>query len=228
MRVRQALLLFLTLLITIPGCATFHLAEHTDLLSLQRQRGVTSETLAVCEFRYEPQESKDTPLDAPDLKKWQSMVVFGLNQTTIFGDVVACSNEEIPSAASYVLNGRITRFRFQKNWVPTFFPVHLGMSFLTFSGYTLFGGPVTFTIARFAVEFELRRVDTDEIVVAFDRSYDSRRAVNIYSRGRENPYSNPNLVFSEVLQSAAIEMALALPDEPEPPPHEAPELAPSS
>lgn len=227
MQVRLALLLFLTSLIAIPGCATFHLSEHTDLFSLQRQRAATSETLAVCEFTYQPEEPKDTPLEASDLEKWQSLVVLGLNQTNIFADVVACSDEEIPSVASYVLNGRITRFRFQKNWVPTFFPVHLGMSFLTFSGYTLFGGPVTFTIARFAVEFELRRVDTDEIVVSFDRNYYSRRAVNIYSRGLENPYSNPNLVFAEILQSAAIEIAVALPEEPEPP-GETPQLAPGS
>jgi hypothetical protein len=217
MRVRAALLSILTLLIAIPGCSTFHLSEQTGFLPMQKQRGATDEILAVCGFTHEVLDSGDNPLEALDLQKWQSVVVMGMNQANIFADVVSCSGEEIPEVASYVLSGKIERFRFQKNWFPTFFPLHLGLSFFTFTGYTLFGGPTTMTIVRFAVQFELRKVDTNELLLALDKNYRSTRAVNVYSNGAKNPYDNPNLVFSEILGSTAISIALALPDEPEPP-----------
>jgi hypothetical protein len=217
MRVRAALLSILTLLIAIPGCSTFHLSEQTGFLPMQKQRGATDEILAVCGFTHEVLDSGDNPLEALDLQKWQSVVVMGMNQANIFADVVSCSGEEIPELASYVLSGRIERFRFQKNWVPTFFPLHLGLSLFTWTGYTLFGGPTTMTIVRFAVKFELRKVDTNELVLTLDKNYRSTRAVNVYSKGVENPYDNPNLVFAEVLGSVAMSIALALPDEPEPP-----------
>jgi len=216
-RARAVLLSALTTLIAIPGCATFDLSKQTGVLPIQKQREATSETLAVCGFRYEPQKSNDTPLDAMDLQKWQSMVVAGIDQASIFGKVVSCSGDEIPAAASYVLDGRITRFRFQKNWVPMFFPLHLGLSFFTFTGYTLFGGPTTMTIVRFAVEFELRKVDTNEVVLSLNKNYRSTRAVNIYSKSIGNPYSNPNMVFAEILGESAMAIAAALPDDPESP-----------
>jgi hypothetical protein len=230
MRVRAALLSALASLVAIPGCATFHLSEQTGILPIQKQRGATDEILAVCGFTHEVLDSSDKPLEALDLQKWQSIVVSGMNQANIFADVVSCSGEEIPEVASYVLSGRIERFRFQKNWFPTFFPLHLGLSFFTFTGYTLFGGPTTMTIVRFAVEFELRKVGTNELVLTLDKNYRSTRAVNVYSKGVNNPYDNPNLVFAEVLGSTAISIALALPDEPEPPlgsPLESPPGAPS-
>jgi hypothetical protein len=214
-RVRTALLLILVSLVTIPGCATFHLSNQTGILPIQRQRAATDETLAVCGFTYETLASNDTPLEALDLQRWQNIVVAGLNQANIFADVVPCAGDEVPASASYVLDGRITRFRFQKNWVPTFFPLHLGLSFFTFTGYTLFGGPTTMTIVRFAVDFELRRADTGEILLSWTRNYRSTRAVNIYSKGAGNPYDNPNLVFADVLGSAAISIAEALPDDSE-------------
>ena len=60
------------------------------------------------------------------------------------------------------------------------------------------------TIVRFAVEFELRRVGSDEIILSLSKNYRSTRAVNVYTKGVENPYDNPNLVFAEVLESTAI------------------------
>jgi hypothetical protein len=215
MRTRVTLPSVLALLVAIPGCTTFHLYEQTGVLPIQKQRGATGEILAVCEFTYEAMDSGDTPLEASDLQRWQSIVVMGMDQANIFADVVSCSGGEIPEVASYVLNGRIERFRFQKNWVPIFFPLHLGLSFFTFTGYTLFGGPTTVTIVRFAVKFELRKADTHEIVLSLNKNYRSTRAVNVYSNGVENPYDNPNLVFAEILGSTAMSIASALPEEPE-------------
>ena len=68
-----------------------------------------------------------------------------------------------------LLDGRITEFWFYKNWVPTLFPIHLGMSFLTFTGYTLFGGPTSATIVRFTVHFELRSAGSGEVITALRR-----------------------------------------------------------
>ncbi len=216
MRRRAVLPLILAALLVIPGCATYHLSNQSGILPIQKQRNATEETLAVCPFTYEPQKSSDTELDSLDLQQWQSIVVTGLNQANIFADVVPCTGDEVPAAARYVLNGRITRFRFQKNWVPTFFPIHLGLSFFTFTGYTLFGGPTTMTIVRFSVDFELREVGSDEIILSWNKNYRSTRAVNIYTKGSENPYDNPNLVFAETLGSAAISIAAALPEDREP------------
>jgi hypothetical protein len=200
-------------LLAIPGCSTFHLSNQTGILPIHKQRPATESILAVCQFTYEPQESNDTGLEFFDMQQWQHIVVMGLNQANIFADVVACTGDEIPVAASYVLDGKITRFRFQKNWFPTFFPIHLGLSFFTFTGYTLFGGPTAMTIVRFAVDFELRRAGSDEIILSLSKNYRSTRAVNVYTKGVENPYDNPNMVFAEILGSTAISIAAALPED---------------
>ena len=192
------------------------LGPNAGILPIQKQRTATNEILAVCRFDYEPRESGDTEFESLDLQQWQHIVVMGLNQANIFADVVSCTGDEVPAVASYVLDGRITRFRFQKNWFPTFFPIHLGLSFFTFTGYTLFGGPTTMTIVRFAVDFELRRVGSDDVILSLSKNYRSTRAVNVYTRGVENPYDNPNLVFAEILGSTAISIAAALPEDREP------------
>jgi hypothetical protein len=138
-------------------------------------------------------------------------VVAGIDQSNIFARVEISSEAGAPAGADFLLGGRITRFWFEKNWVPTFFPIHLGLSFFTFTGYTLFGGPTTATVVRFSVEFHLQRADTGEEIAVFDENYRSTRAVNIYSKGAENPYDNPNLVFAQVIGSAATRIAAALP-----------------
>jgi hypothetical protein len=219
MRLLRSALLFV---VVLPGCSTFHLYEQTGVLPIQKHRRVTDSTLAVRDFSYESQDPNDTDIVAADLDKWRSLVVSGINQANIFAEVIPYSGDDAGALATYTLDGHITSFRFQKNWVPIFFPLHLGLSFFTFTGYTLFGGPTTATIVRFSVSFELRRADTDELITSFDKSYRSTRAVNVYSKGFENPYDNPNLVFAKILEYAVIEIAAALPDDSQPPPDETP------
>jgi hypothetical protein len=203
----------LVLPIVFAGCSTFTLAEQTGVLPIQKHRRATDETLAVLPFSFEPDDPDDaSDLGGADLVKWESLLASGLDQSNIFANVITFSGDESQSPSDYVLGGRITRFRFQKNWVPTFFPLHLGLSFFTFTGYTLFGGPTTATIVRFTVEFELKRVDSGETLVTFDRNYRSTRAVNVYSKGVDNPYNNPNLVFAHIVESAATAIAEALPE----------------
>jgi len=217
MRLFQIWIVLLVAPIVLAGCSTFSLTDQSGALPIEKQRRVTGESLAVLPFSFAPADPDDaSDLSAADLAKWQSLLVAGLDQTNIFARVLHASDEESARSCDYVLDGRITNFRFDKNWVPVFFPLHLALSFFTFSGYTLFGGPVVATVVRFNVEFELRRAGSDEVIASFEKSYRSNRAVNIYSKAIENPYNNPNLVFADIIKSAAMTIAVALP-EPETP-----------
>ena len=216
----RARVILLLLIASSAGCSTFRLAEQSGTLAMQRHRQATDGILAIGEFRFESDEDNDTTLEASDLAQWQNVVVSALDQSNVFGEVVGFTGDVPDPRASYVLDGRITRFRFEKNWVPMFFPIHLGLSFLTFTGYTLFGGPITMTVVRFAVEFDLRSTETDETIASIERNYRSTRATNVYTKGVDNPYDNPNMVFSEILESAAIEIAASLPDSPDGRPNE--------
>jgi len=204
----------LLLLLSVPGagCTSFSLHEQSGVLPMPKLRRAAEASLVVLPFTYAPEDADDAgDLTPADLSKWQNLLVSGLDQANVFATVEAAPEAGSPPAAEYVLSGRITRFQFQKNWVPTFFPIHLGLSFLTLTGYTAFGGPLTATIVRFATDFELVRADTGERLAAFDESYRSTRAVNVYTKGSENPYDYPNLVFARVIESAAQKMAAALP-----------------
>jgi hypothetical protein len=110
-----------------------------------------------------------------------------------------------------MLGGRITRFRFQKNWIPTLISIHLSLSFLTFTGYTLFGDATAATAVHFSVDFELKDVRSGELIHSFEEGFTSTRKINVYSEAAENPYENPNLVFSKLVDSAATKIASALP-----------------
>jgi hypothetical protein len=188
------------------------LREQTGVLAVGKQRRASEATLLVMPFPYAPEDPKDaSDLTPDDLARWQQLLASGIDQSDIFAVVDVAPAGGAAPADGYVLSGRITRFSFQKNWVPTFFPIHLGLSFLTFTGYTLFGGPTTATVVRFAVHFEVRSAGSGGEVVAFDENYRSSRAVNIYSKGVENPYDNPNLVFAQVITSAAMKIAASLP-----------------
>jgi hypothetical protein len=132
-------------------------------------------------------------------------------QTNILEFVVVASGGGAPPAGDYTIGGRITRFRFQKSWIPTFIPIHLTLSFLTFTGYTLFGGATAATVVRFTVDFELTDVRSGGLIQSFEEDFSSIRKINVYSEAAENPYENPNLVFSKVIDSAATKIAAAFP-----------------
>lgn len=209
---RRPMGLLLAAALLLAGCSSFALREQSGVLPIQKQRRASEAALLVMPFSYAPEDPKDADdLTPADLLLWRRLVASGIDQSNIFATVAAAPESGARPPADYLLSGRITRFRFEKNWVPTFFPIHLGLSFFTFTAYTLFGGPTTATIVRFSTEFQLQRADTGEEIVTFDENFRSTRAVNVYSGGAENPYDNPNLVFAKVIESAAIKIAAALP-----------------
>src|SRR5262245_46377440 len=189
------------------ACTTFHLREQQGVLPIQKQRRASEATLVVLPFSFAPEDPDDAhDLSPDDLATWQRMVATGIDQANIFARVDTADLGAERPAADYVLGGRITSFRFQKNWVPTFFPIHLALSFFTFTGYTLFGGPTTATIVRFSSVFHFD-LGSGETIAAFNETYRSTRAVNVYSKGAENPYDNPNLVFAQIISSVATRVA---------------------
>jgi hypothetical protein len=206
----------LSLCMVSAGCSTYSLSDQSGVLPLAKHRRANDGKLAVALFEYVPDDPDDADkVTDGDLLALQRVLLNGFDQTDIFSSVVAADGTEtlgaVDSQGDYVLDGRITNFRFEKNWVPTFFPVHVGMSFITLTGYTIFGGPTTATIVRMSVDFELRDGATGETVALFTERYTSTRAVNIYSKGAENPYENPNMVLAQIIDSAAKRMAVAIP-----------------
>jgi hypothetical protein len=194
------------------GCSTFSLSEQSGYPAVPEHPRARDAVLVVLPFAFAPEDPDDAGrLTEHDLARWQSLLTAGLDQTNILESVVAASSGGPPPAGDYALDGRITRFRFRKSWIPTFFPIHLTLSFLTFTGYTLFGGATAATVVRFTVDFELTDVRSGELIHSFEEDFASTGKINVYSEAAENPYENPNLVFSKVVDSVATKIAGALP-----------------
>jgi hypothetical protein len=194
------------------GCSTFSLHEQSGDLAVTSHSRARDATLVVLPFAFDPEDPDDAGrLTEDDLARWQGILAAGLDRTNILESVVAAPGGGSPPAGDYALGGRITRFQFRKSWVPTLIPIHLGASFLTFTGYTLFGGPTAETVVHFTVDFELEDLRSGELIHSFEEDFASTRKINVYSEAAENPYENPNLAFSEVVDSAAAKIARALP-----------------
>ena len=194
------------------GCSTFSLSEQSGDLAVPEHRRARDAALVVLPFAFAPEDPDDAGrLTEHDLARWQRMLAAGLDQTNILESVVVASGGGAPPAGDYTISGRITRFRFQKSWIPTLIPIHVSLSFLTFTGYTLFGGATAATVVRFSVDFEVTEVRSGELIQSFEEDFSSIRKINVYSEAAENPYENPNLVFSKVVDSAATEVASLFP-----------------
>jgi len=194
------------------GCSTFSLSEQSGDLAVPKHRRARDAALVVLPFAFEPEDPDDAGrLTEHDLARWQRMLAAGLDQTNILESVVVASGGGAPPAGDYTISGRITRFRFQKSWIPTLIPIHVSLSFLTFTGYTLFGGATAATVVRFTVDFELTDVRSGRLIQQFEEDFTSTRKINVYSEAAEDPYENPNLVFSKVVDSAATKIANVFP-----------------
>jgi hypothetical protein len=166
----------------------------------------------VLPFAFAPEDPDDAGrLTERDLAAWQAMLAAGLDRANILESIVAASGSGAPPAGDYSIGGRITRFQFQKRWVPTLIPIHLSLSMLTFTGYTLLGGATAATVVHFTADFELTDVRSGELIHSFEEDFSSTRKINVYSVAAEDPYENPSLVFSKVVASAATKIASALP-----------------
>jgi hypothetical protein len=194
------------------GCTTFSLSEQSGDLAVTSHPRARDAALVVLPFAFAPEDPEDASrLTKHDLASWQRILTAGLDRTNLLESVVAAPGGGAPATGDYALGGRITRFQFRKSWVPTLIPIHLSLSFLTFTGYTLFGGPTAATVVHFSVDFQLEDLRSGEIIHSFEEDFASTRRINVYSEAAENPYENPNLVFSKVVDSAAAKITSALP-----------------
>ncbi len=195
------------------ACAQFRLAQQEARLAVERRPRATAGMCAVLPFAYEPSDPDESGrVSEADLARWQTLFVDALERTEVFGGGVAAVEAGGPGVrADYVLSGRITRFSFQKNWVPTFFPLHVGMSFFTFYLYSLLGGPTTVTLVELSMEFELRRASSEGPLVEFRETFQDTSTLNVYSESsRKNPYENPGIALSKIVDGVAGRVALAL------------------
>lgn len=184
-------------------------------LAIEKQRRAEDATAAVLPFAYEPSDPKEAKkVSAADLDRWQQLLARGLDTTNVLAQVVTAEAGAIPPGTRYLISGRITKFNFQKNWIPTFFPLHIAASVFTSTLYTWLAGPTTVTDVDFEVSVDVRHAASGDLVTTAEGRFHDMSVLHIYSPGTNNPYNNPNLVFSQVVESLAVKIAAALPAEP--------------
>ena len=198
------------------ACTTFHMSEQVTPAALERHRRASEESALVLPFRFtpaNPDHRKD--MSEQDLLRWQEFLAQSLDQTGIFERVSAATSPDAArEAARYAISGEIREFQFRKNWVPTFFPVHLAASFFTFTLFTWLGGPTTITDVDFDATVEVKDLRTGVETGTFLVRFESTDLMNLYTSSLKNPYDNPGLVWSQLIGRLAVQIAAALPAEP--------------
>lgn len=197
---------------TSAGCSSVGLSEHHTPLTVAKRERVSDGFCAILPFSFSPNDPKDVgDLSSSDLGRWQEMLADALDRTNIFAEVVASKSGTLPENAAYSIGGHITEHEFQKNWIPTFFPLHVGLSVLSFTLYTWIGWPTTVTDVSFGIRVELKDVAADRIIGTFEERFRDTSTLNIYSKGMKNPYENPGLAYTHVVDQLATKIALAIP-----------------
>jgi len=192
------------------ACTTFHMTEQYAPAAVLKHRRASEETAVVLPFLFVPASKGDQGDMTPqDLARWQELLAQGLDQADIFARIVTAGSAQAP--ARYAISGEIHDFSFAKNWVPTFFPIHLGASFFTFSLFTFLGGPTTLTKVNFDVTVDVKDVSTGESLGSFRKGFASTDVHNLYTKSTKNPYDNPTLVWNDVIGNLATEISAALP-----------------
>jgi hypothetical protein len=197
--------------VLLTSCSSFSLSEHPGDLTVKKQRRAKEATLVVKAFKYDPVEKEEEGMAPQDIAKWQELLTQGLDQSNIFAQVVAEKGDRTADSAVYSLDGKITRYYFKKNWVPTFFPVHIGASLFTLTLYTWFAGPTTVTKVDFEIQADLKDAKSGTLIKTFTERFQDTSALNIYSKDTNNPYGNPSITISKVIDSLATDIAAALP-----------------
>ncbi|MCP3985457.1 MAG: hypothetical protein GY723_13790 [bacterium] len=204
MNIRRFISIALCMSLPLSGCTSFSLSSQTGVLPIPKHPRASEAALVVERFQFDD----GTLTSFYDRAKWREILIAGLDQSNIFATVG--ESERAPSDfAGYTLSGTIRRFSYQKNWVPTFIPFHVALSFFTLGAYTIFGGPTTGTSVRMTADFELRDA-SGEVVASFTENFASTRAVNIYTSDAKNPYNNPNVALASFIDSAAGKLEAAL------------------
>ena len=127
MKFRFPLVWAVAVLLTLAvGCSTFTLADHSGPLAVPEHPRARDASAVVLPFVFAPEDPDDAGrLTEGDLARWQRMLAAGLDQANILESVAVASGAESRSAGDFAIGGRITRFRFQKSWIPTLIPIHL-------------------------------------------------------------------------------------------------------
>jgi len=201
----------MVLSVFLSSCSSFSLSEYPGNLSVKKQRRAKDATLAVKSFTYDPVEKDADKLTPEDMMKWQELLTRGIDQSNIFTEVIMENGDRASDKTAYSVDGKITRYYFKKNWVPTFFPLHLAASFFTLTGYTWLAGPTTVTKVDFEVQVDLKESKSGALIKSFTERFQDTSALNIYSKDINSPYGNPGIVLTKVIDSLTSDMAAALP-----------------
>lgn len=196
----------------LSACSTYHLKDHNPQYTLGQQTKATPDMCAVAPFSFEPHDSDDSKMmNESDLGKWNELFFEAFNRSGICGRAVrVASPDQAPSSARFLIDGKITEFSFEKNWVPMFFPVWMGMTILTLGTYGLAAGPMTTTKVEFGFTTNLKDPKTKQIIDSVAERFDSTDIQTLYSDSSGNPYNHPGLAFEPTINGTMKKIGMEI------------------
>lgn len=196
----------------LSACSTYHLREHNPQYVLSKQTEATKDLCAVAPFTFEPIDQGDAKMmNKADLDKWNELFFEAFNRADICGRATrVASLDAVPANAKLVIDGKITEFSFERNWVPMFFPVWMGLTVFSLGIYGLAAGPMTTTKSEFGFTVNLKAAKTRQIIESNTEKFDSTDVQTLYSDDAGNPYNNPGLAFEPTLNEAMKKLSSAI------------------
>jgi hypothetical protein len=196
----------------LSACSAYHLTDHNPRYALNMQAKATGGVCAVGPFSYEPSDKSESKLmDQSDLDQWNTLFFEAVNRSDICSRTIKVTSPgTVPPGATYLIDGKITEFYFQKNWVPMFFPVWMGMTVITLGIYGIAAGPMTTTKTEFGFTVNLKNVNTQKLMISEPQRYESTDVQTVYSDEAGNPYSNPGLAFEPTINEALQKLGEAI------------------
>lgn len=196
----------------LSGCATYHLKDHKPGFVVNKQVKATKDVCAVAPFSFEPTDKSDAKMmNKADLEEWDDLFFQAVNRADVCGRAVKVSSmNSIPTNARYIIDGKVTEFSFERNWVPMFFPVWMGMTVITLGIYGLAAGPMTTTQADFAFTVNLKDAKTHQAIESITEQFEKTDVQTLYSDNAGNAYKNPGLAFEPTLNEAMRKLSSAI------------------
>lgn len=205
-----------TVAILIPAllsaCSTYHLKEHNPQYVLSKQAEATKDLCAVAPFSYEPIDQGDAKMmNKADLDKWNELFFEAFNRADICGRAIKVTSlDSIPAGAKFVIDGKVTEFSFERNWVPMFFPVWMGLTVISLGIYGLSAGPMTTTKSELGFSVNLKDAKSRQLIEANAERFESTDVQTLYSDDAGNPYNHPGLAFEPTLNEAMKKLSAAI------------------
>ena len=196
----------------LSACSTYHLKDHNPQYVLGQQTKATPDMCAVAPFSFEPHDTDDSEMmNESDLGNWNQLFFEAFNRSGICGRAVRVSSpDQTPNSAKFLIEGTITEFSFEKNWVPMFFPVWMGMTILTLGVYGLAAGPMTTTKVEFGFTTNLKDAKTKQIIDSVAERFDSTDVQTLDSDSSGNPYNHPGLAFEPTINGTMKKIGLEI------------------